>query len=79
VALASSAVPETLGPAGILLPFREQRQPRPAVVAAAVHRAISDGPTHDRLVKAGLARTEAFALEQTRSRFREALSLLPGA
>jgi glycosyltransferase involved in cell wall biosynthesis len=77
VALASSAVPETLGRAGILLPHRDGRQPRPAMVAAAAHRAISDGPTHDHLVNAGLARAEAFSLEHTRSRFREALSRLP--
>jgi glycosyltransferase involved in cell wall biosynthesis len=76
VALASSAIPETLGPAGILVPFTDGRQPSPGLVAAAVHRAASDGATRDHLVKAGAARVEEFSLERTRSRFREALSLL---
>ena len=76
VALASSAIPETVGPAGILLAFADGRQPRPALVAAAVHRAVADGGTRDRLVKAGSARVEEFSLERTRGRFREAISRL---
>jgi glycosyltransferase involved in cell wall biosynthesis len=74
VALGAAAVPETLGPAGVLLPVRSGRQPTPAVVAAAVHRVLSDGSLRDRLIASGAERVEQFSLERTRRRFAQALS-----
>jgi L-malate glycosyltransferase len=79
IALGSSAIPETLGPAGIVLPFAGDLQPRPAVVAAAVYRATSPDTLREHLVKAGAARVEEFSLERTRSRFREAILQLEPA
>ena len=74
VAFASSAVPGTLGDAGVLLASK-----RPATVAAAVHRVLSDGPLRNALVAAGTARLETFTLARTRARWLEVLRGLDGA
>lgn len=68
VAFASSAVPGTLGDAGVLLESKA-----PATVAAAVHRVLSDPVLRDRLVAAGTARLAVFSPERTRARWREVL------
>ena len=76
VALGAAAVPETLGGAGVVLPFRGERQPAPAVVAAAVHRVVSDGSVRDALVACGASRVEMFSLERTRRLFADRLRRL---
>ena len=68
VAYASSAVPGTLGDAGVLL---ESKQP--ATVAAAVHRVVSDATLRAALVAAGEARLAEFAPARTRARWVEVL------
>jgi len=68
VAFASSAVPGTLGDAGVLLASK-----RPATVAAAVDRVVADPSLRDALVTAGAARLETFTLERTRARWVEVL------
>ena len=68
VAFASSAVPGTLGDAGILLASK-----RPATVAAAVHRVLDDQALRDALVAAGTERLATFSLERTRARWLEVL------
>jgi glycosyltransferase involved in cell wall biosynthesis len=70
VALATSAVPETLGSAGLLLPEVSGA----AVVAAAVDRVLGDGSLRDALVARGLVRVEEFSLARTRARFAEAIT-----
>jgi glycosyltransferase involved in cell wall biosynthesis len=74
VALGTTAVPETVGPAGIVLPWLGGRQPAAAFVAAAVHRLVSDSEVASRLVAAGEARAAALAIEVTSERFRKAIS-----
>ena len=69
VALAATAVPETLGDAGILLDEK-----RPTLVAAAVHRVLSDAALRDALVAAGTARLDQFSLHRSRARLVEALA-----
>lgn len=59
VAYASSAVPETLGDGGLLLPSKD-----PATVAAAVDRVMAD---REAVVAAGTARLADFSLERTRA------------
>jgi L-malate glycosyltransferase len=68
VALAAAAVPETLGHAGLLLPGKD-----PGLVAAAVHRVISDLAVRAGLVEHGQARLDHFTLERSRAAFRDAL------
>ena len=73
VALGATAVPDTVGPAGVVLPFRGGRQPAPVLVAAAVHRVVSDGSVRDALVAEGSARVAQFSLERTRRLFADSL------
>jgi glycosyltransferase involved in cell wall biosynthesis len=69
VAFAAAAVPETLGEGGLLL-----RNKRPAIVAAAVHRVLSDYPLEMSLIKAGTRRLGAkFTLPVARARMADAL------
>jgi len=75
VALASSAVPETLGSAGVLLPEGSDN----ALVAASVHRVLDDASLREALVAAGLARVEEFSLARTRARFADAIASVVGA
>ena len=74
VAYASSAVPETLGDAGLLLEGKAA-----TTVAAAVHRVLVDGDLRAGLVAAGGRRLADFSLARTGERMAEALGgLLAG-
>lgn len=64
VAYAATAVPETLGAAGILLPSKSA-----ALVAAAVHRVVGDHALANQLRDAGEARLARFALDRTTQEF----------
>ena len=68
LAYATTAVPETVDGAGVLLPDK-----RPATVAAAAHRIVTDTVLRDRLVAAGRRRLADFDLSLTRARFLEAI------
>jgi glycosyltransferase involved in cell wall biosynthesis len=68
VALRETAVPETLGPAGLLLPTAA-----PALVAAAVDRLRVDPGLRAALQDAGTARLAAFDLDRARERFAAAI------
>lgn len=74
VAFAAGAVPETLGPAGILLHTK-----RPGVVAAAIRRVLGDAALVEHLTDEGQRRLEAFDPVATRSRFIEVLGELAAA
>ena len=69
VAYASSAVPETLGPAGLCLTTKE-----PTRVAAAVHRVLTDEALRTALVTAGRFHLREFDLPVTRQRMLDALA-----
>ena len=71
VARAATAVPETVGDAGLLLP--DDAADDPVVVATAVHRVLTDGPLRDGLVAAGRRRLEHFSAADTSRRFLEVL------
>ena len=73
VAYASTAVPETLGDAGVLLPRKS-----PGLIAAAVHRVLSDDQLRKGLVERGRARLADFSLERSRRRLIEALAPVTG-
>lgn len=64
----SSALPETLGTAGVCLPAKD-----PLLVATAVARVLDDDALRRRLVAAGHVRLGDFALERTRARFAAAI------
>ncbi len=68
VALAAAAVPETVGDAGVLLPTKE-----PVVVAAAVHRVMTDDPLRAEILEAGRRRADDFSLDRTRRRLLDLL------
>ncbi|MGH9285371.1 MAG: glycosyltransferase, partial [Acidimicrobiales bacterium] len=74
VAFAATAVPETLGPAGLLLADKA-----PAVVATAVHRVLSDPGLRTRLVEAGTARLPLFSLSTSRQRLYRAVAAIEAA
>jgi glycosyltransferase involved in cell wall biosynthesis len=74
VAYASSAVPETVGDAGLLLQDKSA-----AVVAAAVHRVVTDGALRMSLVEAGTKRLSELSLDRTRARFAELIEMAIGA
>jgi glycosyltransferase involved in cell wall biosynthesis len=61
VALRATAVPETLGAAGLLL-----RSASPALVVAAVERACTDPDLRDALIRAGAERLRHFDLAHSR-------------
>jgi len=69
VAYGVTAVPETVGDAGLLLASKE-----PLRFAAAVHRVVSDRELRDRLSAAGTARVAHFDLAGSKARFVELLS-----
>lgn len=79
VALGSSAVPETVGSAGLVLPMTDSRQPDAAVVAAAVWRVLGDDGLRERLVRAGTARVAAYDVSRTSARFASAISEVVGS
>lgn len=68
VALASSAVSETVADAGLLLPDKD-----PVTVACAVHRVLTDEALRSQLVAAGHRREEHFSFENNRKRLLSAL------
>jgi glycosyltransferase involved in cell wall biosynthesis len=73
VALATSAVPDTVGPAGILVD-----RPEPALVAAAVARVLGDGELRRRLVEAGRARAALHRLDVSGPHAVEILASVAG-
>ncbi len=73
VAFGAGAVPETLGPAGILLDSK-----RPSAVAAAVDRIGRDPDLATYLVAEGHRRLQRFSLDVTRRRFVEVLAGVAG-
>ena len=68
VAYGSTAIPETVSGAGLLLPAKT-----PELVAAAVHRVVSDAQLRGQLVEAGRARAREFSPERTRPLFAAAV------
>ncbi len=73
VAFAAGAVPETVGPAGVLLEAK-----RPSVVAATIDRVRSDAGLTGSLVALGRRRLRDFEADRTRNRFVEVLQALDG-
>lgn len=71
VAHAATAVPETLGRSGLLLPGKGA-----AVVAAAVQRVLTDDALRGAVVAAGRQRLRDFSLDAARRRWREVLEPL---
>jgi glycosyltransferase involved in cell wall biosynthesis len=68
VARATSALPETVGEAGLLLDDRD-----PVLVATAVHRVVTDTVLREQLVAAGRERVEHFSQANTARRFLDVL------
>ena len=66
VAYGVTAVPETVGTAGLVLPTKD-----PLPFAAAVHRVVSDEALRDRLRRAAAGRVATFSLDRSRRRFVE--------
>lgn len=71
VAFASTAVPETLAGAGIVLPRKDA-----TTVAAAVHRVVSDDALRAALAEAGVERLGDFALPRSRMEMAAVLETL---
>jgi glycosyltransferase involved in cell wall biosynthesis len=69
VAYGSSAVPETLGDAGLCLDRKD-----PATVAAAVHRVVTDVALRAALVEAGERRLADFDLDAHRQRLADVIT-----
>ena len=74
VAVASSAVSDTVGDAGIVL--RHTGTPGTARLAAAVHRAVADQSLRAHLVERGRLRVESFSLSRGRDAYRRAIANL---
>lgn len=68
VAYASSALPETVGSGGLLLPAKD-----PATVSTAVHRLATDRPLQAAMVERGTRRVATFDRAHTAPRLLEAL------
>ncbi len=69
VARATTAVPETVGDAGVLVAADAPRD----AIAVAVHRVLSDPNTRAELIAAGRRRVDHFDLDRSKARFLEAL------
>ena len=69
IARRMSAVPETLGGAGLLL-----EDNRPEAAAAAVHRVVTDSALREDLISAGCERLKAFSYEQVGGQIRDILA-----
>ena len=69
VAFPSTAVPETVGDASLLLPDKD-----PLTVAVAVQRVLSDDVVRKALIEAGHRRVEHFSLVNNQRRLLEALA-----
>ncbi len=74
VAYGASALPETVGDAGLVLGTKE-----PLRFAAAVRRVVTDDELRSRLFEAGLRRVRTFAAETSTARFVELLREATGA
>jgi len=74
VAFASTAVPETMGDAGVLV-----LQKRPAVVGETIGLLAADGPLRQRLVAKGRQRAAAFGTTVLEERFARMLGDVVGA
>lgn len=74
VAYAAAAVPETVGPAGVLLDAKD-----PVLVATAVHRLLADDATRAELVAAGHERAATFGADVTGGRLVDAVRRLLAA
>jgi glycosyltransferase involved in cell wall biosynthesis len=68
VAFASTAVPETVGDAGLLLADKD-----PLAVAVGVHRVLTDEALRKGMIEAGHRRVEHFSLANNRRRLLDAL------
>jgi glycosyltransferase involved in cell wall biosynthesis len=73
VARATSALPETVGEAGLVVDGRD-----PVLVAAAVHRVVTDLPLREQLVAAGRERVGHFSEANTARRFLDLLRARTG-
>ena len=76
VTLQSSAIPETVVDAAIVLPTGRDPQPQAATVAAAVERTLHDETLRAGLVSAGTRRVAERSLERTRDRMAEVIGPL---
>ena len=65
----SSAVPDTLADAGVLLPEKD-----PVVVAAAVDRVVNDSALRSDLVEAGRARVDHYSLKNSGQTMLDAIT-----
>ena len=65
VGYANTAVPETVGGAGLILPNKE-----PVRVAAAIDRVVGDDELRSMLARAASERVASFALPRVQGRFR---------
>lgn len=74
VAYGATAVPETVGRAGLLLATKD-----PLRFASAVHRVVVDGELRARLTSAARDRAERFALKRSTDRFVELVREATGA
>jgi glycosyltransferase involved in cell wall biosynthesis len=74
VAFASTAVPETVGDASVLLADKD-----PLTVAVGVHRVLSDEALRKGMIEAGHRRVEHFSLANNRRRLLDALEPRIGA
>jgi glycosyltransferase involved in cell wall biosynthesis len=74
VAYASSAVPETLGDAGLLLDSK-----RPVPVAAAVDRVLHDDALRSAMIAAGKARLAHFDISRTRQKLLDVVAAVVGS
>jgi glycosyltransferase involved in cell wall biosynthesis len=74
VAYASTAVPETVGDAAVLLDSK-----RPSVVAAAAARVLEDESLRNRLIEAGAARIAEFSVARSRRKLLDAITSAVGA
>jgi len=72
IAYSSTAVPATVGDAGVVLPGKE-----PARVAAAAHRVLTDDALRAALAAAAVERVAHFGLARSRDRWVELLRGLP--
>lgn len=74
VAYAATAVPETLGDAGLLLDAKDAY-----TIATAVHRVVTDPALRAQLVEAGIERLHAFDIDKSRRKLLDALGPVVGA
>jgi glycosyltransferase involved in cell wall biosynthesis len=68
VAYSTSAVPETVADAGLLLSSKD-----PLLFAASVHKVVEDTRLRNQFVEAGRRRAEDFSLSKARRRFVDLL------